>query len=80
MKNFFKGLGYFLPTALFIIGAVYFCINEPLILFVTRIVLVSFYAIIISIFLLFGVAVVVWSLKNTLLNIFKINLNFKSKK
>lgn len=79
MKNFFKGVGYFLPVMLFAFGATYFCLNEPLVLLVTRIVFVSFYAIVLSIFLIFGVGILVWSLKNTLLHIFKINLNFKSK-
>lgn len=79
MKNFFKGIGYLLPVILFVVGSVYFCLNEPLILLVTRIVFVSFYAIVLCIFLLFGVGILVWSLKSTLLHIFKINLNLRSK-
>lgn len=79
MKNFFKGLGYFIPAALFVVGSIFFCMHEPLVLTVTRIVFVAFYAIMLSIFLIFGIGIVVWSLKNTLLHIFKINLNFKSK-
>lgn len=79
MKNFFKCFAYVLPALIFAIGSIYFCIHEPVFITVTRIIAVCFYAIIISIFFLFGISIVVWSLKNTFLYIFKINL-FNSKK
>ena len=80
MKNFLKGIGYMLPALLFCAGSVYFCMHEPMMVVVMRIVAVVFYALIVSIFYLFIVALVAWSLKNTLMHIFKVKFNILSKK
>ena len=77
MKNFLKGLGFLTPFILALIGVLLFCMYDPVIVVIFKIMMDVFCGLLGLVFVFTYFILISWGLKNALLHILKIDLKVK---